>query len=156
MLLFIMAFVGNSFYVLSILTNPLAQIPGYLLESTPYLLGSGGTLCFDFAIVVQSFLYSPKRRDAQAMDRRRRVKGKLDLEEAAALLHGEYEDGNLTEGSTTGPNSRSASRSVSLAGRSRSTRRPLGHEVAIRAASKPPSQAPSLIAVEEGEVLRGI
>lgn len=150
MLLFIMAFVGNSFYVLSILTNPLARIPGYLLESTPYLLGSGGTLCFDFAIVVQSFLYSPKRREAQAMDRRRRGKGKLDLEEAAALLH-EREEEYDTEGSTTtGPNSRSASRSVSLAGRSRSTRRPLEHYES-RAASKPPSKAPSLIAVEEGQ-----
>lgn len=150
MLLFIMAFVGNSFYVLSILTNPLARIPGYLLESTPYLLGSGGTLCFDFTIVVQSFLYSPKRREAQERDRRRRGKGKLDIEEAAALLQGGDYD---TEGSTTtGPNSRSASRSVSLAGRSRSTRRPLEHEVSrTRTASKPPSQAPSLVALGEEE-----
>lgn len=41
MLLFVMAFVGNSLYVLSILTNPLMDSPGYLLESTPYLMGSG-------------------------------------------------------------------------------------------------------------------
>jgi len=41
MLLFVMAFVGNSLYVLSILTNPLMSSPGYLLESTPYLMGSG-------------------------------------------------------------------------------------------------------------------
>jgi hypothetical protein len=43
MLLFIMAFVGNSLYVLSILTNPLASYPGYLLEATPYLMGSGSS-----------------------------------------------------------------------------------------------------------------
>lgn len=41
MLLFIMAFTGNSLYVMSILSNPLVGAPGYLLESTPYLLGSG-------------------------------------------------------------------------------------------------------------------
>jgi hypothetical protein len=89
MLLFIMAFVGNSLYVLSILINPLLKTPGYLLESTPYLLGSGefrslavilhfcesrpltdsrsagGTLCFDITIILQSVLYSNKRKAAQ-------------------------------------------------------------------------------------------
>lgn len=40
-----LAFVGNSLYVLSILTNPLlTSSPGFLLESTPYLMGSGGTV----------------------------------------------------------------------------------------------------------------
>ncbi|SCZ95873.1 BZ3500_MvSof-1268-A1-R1_Chr8-1g09852 [Microbotryum saponariae] len=71
MILFIMAFVGNSLYVISILLNPLAtESVGYLLESTPYLLGSGGTLCFDITIVFQSWLYSEKRKRNTAMMRR--------------------------------------------------------------------------------------
>lgn len=41
MLLFTMAFVGNSLYVASILTSPLMGTPGYLLETLPFLLGSG-------------------------------------------------------------------------------------------------------------------
>ncbi|KDE06687.1 hypothetical protein MVLG_03033 [Microbotryum lychnidis-dioicae p1A1 Lamole] len=70
MILFIMAFVGNSLYVISILLNPLAtESVGYLLESTPYLLGSGGTLCFDITIVFQSWLYSEKRKRNRAMMR---------------------------------------------------------------------------------------
>lgn len=65
MMLFIMAFTGNLLYVLSILSNPLVGSPGYLLESLPYLLGSGGTLCFDITIVLQSVMYSDKRKAAQ-------------------------------------------------------------------------------------------
>lgn len=46
MLLFVMAFVGNSLYVSSILISPSMSEPGYLLESLPYLLGSGASRSF--------------------------------------------------------------------------------------------------------------
>ena len=120
MLLFVMAFVGNSLYVLSIVTNPLLQTPGYLLESTPYLLGSGGTLCFDITIVLQSFLYSPKRMERLERNRRKMGKYSFDSEEAAALL-----DEDETDEETAGRRSRS----VSLGGgRSRSSRRPISRK----------------------------
>jgi hypothetical protein len=50
------------FYVSSILLNPLIDQPrpestNYILESLPYLLGSGGTLLFDTSIVIQFFVY---------------------------------------------------------------------------------------------------
>ncbi|THG92599.1 hypothetical protein EW145_g8661, partial [Phellinidium pouzarii] len=65
MYLFIFAFLGNTFYVLSILASPQMAQPrpastAFLLESIPYLLGSGGTLLFDITIVTQSVLYRPK------------------------------------------------------------------------------------------------
>ncbi|BGP37986.1 hypothetical protein JCM10449v2_001913 [Rhodotorula kratochvilovae] len=86
MTLFFAAFLGNSLYVASILTNPLASTSGFLLESTPYLLGSGGTLCFDLMIIAQSWLYSDKRRVRRDRERRRRSAHGLDAEEEAALL----------------------------------------------------------------------
>ncbi|UZJ53140.1 hypothetical protein CBS101457_002460 [Exobasidium rhododendri] len=55
-LLFISAAVGNALYSASVLINPLASGPtrnGYLQESLPFLLGSGGTLIFDAIIVFQ-------------------------------------------------------------------------------------------------------
>lgn len=120
MLLFIMAFIGNSLYVISILSNPLMSIPGYLLESTPYLLGSGGTLCFDITIVMQSWLYSEKRRERVEREKRRSGKYGVDAEEAATLLHTDggadetEEEG--TETSTIG-GSRSVSRGRQSRGR---------------------------------------
>ncbi|TCD63614.1 hypothetical protein EIP91_005165 [Steccherinum ochraceum] len=65
MSMFIFAFLGNFFYVASILTSPKLSLPPYeasafLRESIPYLLGSGGTLMFDVTIVTQSFIYRPK------------------------------------------------------------------------------------------------
>ncbi|KII88392.1 hypothetical protein PLICRDRAFT_41555 [Plicaturopsis crispa FD-325 SS-3] len=65
MYLFIFAFLGNTFYVASILTSPQVSLPppesaNFIRESIPYLLGSGGTLCFDITIVIQSFLYRPR------------------------------------------------------------------------------------------------
>ncbi|CAH7690796.1 PQ loop repeat-domain-containing protein [Phakopsora pachyrhizi] len=57
-LLFVMAFLGNLTYVISVLSS--AQVrnePGFLKSSIPYLLGSGGTLCFDVTIYIQSRLY---------------------------------------------------------------------------------------------------
>ncbi|KWU44967.1 hypothetical protein RHOSPDRAFT_17229, partial [Rhodotorula sp. JG-1b] len=62
MTLFLFAFIGNSLYVASILANPQSSSVTFLLESLPYLLGSGGTLCFDLMILGQSWLYSEKRR----------------------------------------------------------------------------------------------
>lgn len=81
--LFIFAFLGNFFYVASILTSPNLQLPepqatAFIRESIPcvdfepdcrelyscwrcrYLLGSGGTLMFDVTIVTQTYLYRPK------------------------------------------------------------------------------------------------
>ncbi|CCM04598.1 uncharacterized protein FIBRA_06780 [Fibroporia radiculosa] len=65
MYLFIFAFLGNFFYVSSILTSPKLGLPeaeasAFIKESIPYLLGSGGTLVFDVTIVTQSFIYRPK------------------------------------------------------------------------------------------------
>lgn len=62
MYLFVFAFLGNTFYVSSILTSPKLDVPGpeasaYIRESIPYILGSAGTLMFDVTIVSQSFLY---------------------------------------------------------------------------------------------------
>ncbi|OCH92230.1 PQ-loop-domain-containing protein [Obba rivulosa] len=83
--LFIFAFLGNSFYVASILTSPkLAQAApaaaAYLRESIPYLLGSGGTLMFDVTIVTQSWLYRPSPHT-----RGRRSTRSLHEEEAGLL-----------------------------------------------------------------------
>ncbi|KAJ7685303.1 PQ loop repeat-domain-containing protein [Mycena polygramma] len=67
MYLFIFAFLGNSFYVASILTServfqPPPASSEFLRESLPYLLGSGGTLMFDVTIVGQSLMYRRPRR----------------------------------------------------------------------------------------------
>lgn len=106
MYLFVFAFLGNVFYVTSILTSdsmflPPPEAAAFLKESIPwvdenfpetrlsssyrYLLGSGGTLCFDITIVAQSFIYRPK------CGRRGRMRGKDAtqdgaLEEQAGLL----------------------------------------------------------------------
>lgn len=60
-LLFIAAFMGNLLYTVSVLSNPEAAGParrGYLQESLPFLLGSGGTLIFDLIIIVQWWMWS--------------------------------------------------------------------------------------------------
>ncbi|KAG8853517.1 hypothetical protein FRB96_008119 [Tulasnella sp. 330] len=66
MTLFISAFLGNTFYVLSILTNPILNQPApipmdYIREAIPFLLGSGGTLLFDVTIVSQMIVYRGRR-----------------------------------------------------------------------------------------------
>ncbi|KAF7969899.1 hypothetical protein HWV62_25635 [Athelia sp. TMB] len=81
--LFIFAFLGNFFYVLSILTAPdmRASAPireAHIRESIPYLLGSGGTLMFDVTIVCQSFVYRAKPKH--------RGRGRTAREEEAGLL----------------------------------------------------------------------
>ncbi|PWN40981.1 hypothetical protein IE81DRAFT_198989 [Ceraceosorus guamensis] len=60
MLLFVAAALGNTLYSISILVSPLATGRGakaYLIESLPFLLGSGGTLIFDAIIVAQSIAW---------------------------------------------------------------------------------------------------
>ncbi|GAA5978547.1 hypothetical protein JCM10908_004398 [Rhodotorula pacifica] len=103
MTLFLFAFIGNSLYVASILANPQSSSVSFLLESLPYLLGSGGTLCFDLMILGQSWLYSEKRRARRAHDRRKRAARGLDAEEEAALLHadGETEEEDLRSPAVT-------------------------------------------------------
>lgn len=55
MLLFAAAFLGNVTYVISILSSPaLKSDPGFLAESAPYLIGSGGTVGFDLSKLVSS------------------------------------------------------------------------------------------------------
>jgi len=77
MILFISAFLGNLFYVMSILSSPgmrasITQSSAFLTESMPYLIGSGGTLMFDVTIVTQSFIYrqrpSPRGRRLSTRD----------------------------------------------------------------------------------------
>jgi len=56
MLLFLLAFIANLLYSISIVSNPKAVGPGsydYLSESLPFLLGSSGTLIFDVVILAQ-------------------------------------------------------------------------------------------------------
>lgn len=63
-LLFIAAFCGNLFYTLSILTSaatmdasPGGERADFLWEELPYLLGSAGTVGFDFTIFCQWIFY---------------------------------------------------------------------------------------------------
>lgn len=86
--LFIFAFLGNLFYVASILTSPKLGLPeaeatAFIKESIPYLLGSGGTLMFDITIVTQTFLYRPK-----AHGRGRRASRSITEEEEGLLSAG--------------------------------------------------------------------
>jgi len=62
--LFLFAFLGNLFYVTSIISSPEAKGPGataFLLESLPYLIGSGGVLSFDIIILTQAYLYRGRK-----------------------------------------------------------------------------------------------
>lgn len=59
-LLFLLAFVANLLYSLSILSNPKAVGPSsqqFLSESLPFLIGSGGTLVFDMIILIQYWMW---------------------------------------------------------------------------------------------------
>ncbi|KAI0035930.1 PQ loop repeat-domain-containing protein [Vararia minispora EC-137] len=100
--LFIFAFLGNFFYVLSILTAPNMYLPppeasAYISESIPYLLGSGGTLMFDVTIVVQSRIYRLKR------GRTKEFVGEQtdgDAEEQEALMSASIRDLDEAQGQT--------------------------------------------------------
>ncbi|KAF8523334.1 PQ loop repeat-domain-containing protein [Hysterangium stoloniferum] len=94
--LFIFAFLGNFFYVLSILANPKMDLPPplakqFLRDSIPYLLGSGGTLIFDVTIVLQSFVYAPSKRALRARARRKSLMS-AGGEEERALLAGDADE----------------------------------------------------------------
>ncbi|GAA6061780.1 hypothetical protein JCM10212_001386 [Sporobolomyces blumeae] len=154
MTLFFFAFVGNSLYVASILTNPSASEPGYLQESVPYLLGSGGTLCFDLMIMAQSYLYSDKRKARKEHERRRRAAKGFEGEEEAALLEDDGDDldhdGAETDGDASTVDGRRrrthsghTSRSSSLGyGRSISSRRTNLSMTRTRSSDRvPPSRA---------------
>ncbi|WFD26987.1 hypothetical protein MNAN1_001979 [Malassezia nana] len=59
-LLFLLAFLANLLYSISILSNPKAVGPTsrkFLSESLPFLIGSGGTLVFDLVILVQYWMW---------------------------------------------------------------------------------------------------
>jgi|SRR5882762_2633877 len=128
MYLFIFAFLGNTFYVISILTAPeIRQLPpadrAFIQESIPcvsvmlltrslsshfyrYLLGSAGTLIFDVSIVSQSLIYrskSPRHRGRRGSMRRR-----TNVEEETGLLSADVLAGQR------GSLSRSKSRTSSL------------------------------------------
>lgn len=102
MYLFIFAFLGNFFYVCSILTSPEAHMPPpastkFFKESIPYLLGSGGTLIFDVTIVSQSFIYrgKPPRRRGRGTS----IAHSASLaEEQACLLGGDALSGSYYSG----------------------------------------------------------
>ncbi|KIJ16758.1 hypothetical protein PAXINDRAFT_98569, partial [Paxillus involutus ATCC 200175] len=96
MYLFVFAFLGNFFYVLSILTSPKAHLPPpqsteFFRESIPYLLGSGGTFFFDVTIVAQSFIYKGKhpRRNHVRSRGGSLVRSAGVAEETAGLLRGD-------------------------------------------------------------------
>ncbi|KIJ69053.1 hypothetical protein HYDPIDRAFT_81113 [Hydnomerulius pinastri MD-312] len=111
MYLFVFAFLGNFFYVLSLLTSPGARAgpptsTAFFQESIPYLLGSGGTFVFDITIVTQSFIYKGKspRRDYIRSRGNSIVRSPTIAEEEAGLLRGDAlaeSKGRLPERSTT-------------------------------------------------------
>lgn len=102
MYLFVFAFLGNFFYVCSILTSPEAHMPppastNFFKESIPYLLGSGGTFIFDVTIVSQSFIYrgKPPRRRGRGTS----IAHRASLaEEQACLLGGDALSGSYYGG----------------------------------------------------------
>jgi len=90
MYLFTFAFLGNFFYVVSILTSSKMDLPAplarqFIRESIPYLLGSGGTLMFDVTIILQSFIYSPSRRSLRSRARRKSSIASRSQEERGLL-----------------------------------------------------------------------
>lgn len=90
--LFVFAFLGNFFYVCSILTSPNVRLPPpasteFVRESIPYLLGSGGTFIFDITIVSQYLLYKGRRPRTTMRSRGSSlVRSTAAAEERAALL----------------------------------------------------------------------
>lgn len=61
--LFIFAACGNLTYTASVLSHP-GHTKETLLEAVPYLIGSAGTLVFDFTIFCQFLWYSRQRKAA--------------------------------------------------------------------------------------------
>ncbi|KAG5653832.1 hypothetical protein H0H81_010105 [Sphagnurus paluster] len=105
MYLFVFAFLGNVFYVASILSSPNMRLPApeaaaFITESIPYLIGSAGTLMFDVTIVGQSFIYRPRHRRHGPMHSSR-------IEEETGLLSGDTV-ARQASGSTVLPRGRSS------------------------------------------------
>ncbi|KAJ1951522.1 putative vacuolar membrane transporter for cationic amino acids, partial [Dispira parvispora] len=61
--MFMLCVFGNSTFCLSILCYSLA--PEHILVNLPWILGSGGTLIFDFIIFYQFYAYTPKAQPAE-------------------------------------------------------------------------------------------
>ncbi|ORZ01616.1 PQ loop repeat-domain-containing protein [Syncephalastrum racemosum] len=61
--LFVFAACGNLTYSMSILSNP-NNTRDSLIEAIPFLIGSAGTLTFDFTIFVQFLWYSRRKHNA--------------------------------------------------------------------------------------------
>ncbi|KAH7913746.1 PQ loop repeat-domain-containing protein [Hygrophoropsis aurantiaca] len=118
MYLFVFAFLGNFFYVCSILTSPQAHLPppastAFFKESLPYLLGSGGTFTFDITIVSQSFIYRvPRRLRARGNSMIRNVG--LAEEEAGLLRGDSLADSHMDQNRPAATAQRSRSRTSSL------------------------------------------
>lgn len=70
--LFISAFLANLLYSINVLASPRAVGPGsraFLTESIPFLLGSGGTLVFDFVILIQWIMWRKRSLPNKQMSR---------------------------------------------------------------------------------------
>ncbi|KAL7006083.1 hypothetical protein EMMF5_004421 [Cystobasidiomycetes sp. EMM_F5] len=160
MLLFIAAFHGNLFYVGSILTSPLVQEEeGYILESIPFLIGSGGTLVFDLIILFQSWLYSGRKgftgRHSRILHAASGVRDLGDEEEAAALLSNDVDLHNVEDDSTpTGGHSRNRSRSLSSRRAGSTTRLWKGGQVLSHSTElqRSPSRTRFILSAEAGTV----
>jgi solute carrier family 66 (lysosomal lysine-arginine transporter), member 1 len=128
MYMFTFAFLGNCFYVASVIFSPEfnARPPtstAFIRESIPYatiyhhssplttflryLIGSGGTLVFDITIVTQSFIYTPKLHH-----RGRRSSVRRRAEEEAGLLSGDALAGGSIDSFSKTITSPSNSRSI--------------------------------------------
>ncbi|KAL7423989.1 hypothetical protein Q5752_001574 [Cryptotrichosporon argae] len=156
-LLFVFAFCGNLTYVVSILLNPAgsadpSEAGHYLFEALPYLLGSGGTLIFDLAIMVQSVIYGsapPVPPSPMAYDRgpRRRTRPRLRTGDSTLA---DVERRPLLDG---------LERETSMRGGARGASRPRvksapalgnGAFAAVRRASGSPVRARSGVALADG------
>lgn len=144
MMLFLMAFCGNVFYVLSILVAPVApdeQIH-YLFRALPYLLGSGGTLVFDLTIMIQSLLYGknrpkephvrpPRRSRTYASFGRSRSRHPEDGERRPLLAHHHRRSHTDPHYHSPGYQTHSASQSSAVSPTSSPQKRTLGLEMTL-------------------------
>ncbi len=64
--LFIFAVLGNLTYVLSILLTSVEK--DYILDSLPYIVGSGGTLFFDIVIFIQFRIFAAVKGGYSTLD----------------------------------------------------------------------------------------
>ncbi|KAK9460515.1 PQ loop repeat-domain-containing protein, partial [Lipomyces oligophaga] len=125
-MLFVAAFLGNTFYTLSILTNAATMEPlersDFLWDELPYLLGSAGTVGFDSTIFIQwiyygegkqffhNLYYGRKSWEAVEPARDRELEQHESEEEDASLHFTNYEEDPIV---ITGNNRSSSSSSSS-------------------------------------------